>query len=384
MVKTAPAVESPAASTYNYAIGYLRAFIVLLVVAHHAALAYLPLAPAPPSSLVAQPRWWQAFPVVDPKRGDWASVLTGFNDIFFMSLLFLMSGLFVSSGLKRKGAAAFLRGRLLRLGLPFVVAVALVSPLAYYPAYLQTTAHSDFAGFVRQWFSLGSWPSGPAWFIWVLLAFDCIGTLLFRTPLSWKPGPARLFIALVGASTVTYVPLELIFTSFHWTAFGPFTFQTSRILHYLVYFLAGAALGEHGVDSKLARRWVLWVISAIVAFLAASAAAIAYLTGNQRPESLRVTADVLFSVSCAASCFALLALFLRFAQSRSSVFDRLAPNSYGIYLVHYAFVSWLQLALVGARMPSVVKFAFVLSSAVSGSWITTVAIRRIPGVARVV
>jgi hypothetical protein len=56
----------------------------------------------------------------------------------------------------------------------------------------------------------------------------------------------------------------------------------------------------------------------------------------------------------------------------------------GIYLAHYAFVSWLQLALVGAAMPSAVKFAVVLTAAVTVSWITTVAIRRIPSVSRVV
>lgn len=32
---------------YNVAIGYLRAFVTVLVVAHHAGLAYHPLAPAP-------------------------------------------------------------------------------------------------------------------------------------------------------------------------------------------------------------------------------------------------------------------------------------------------------------------------------------------------
>ena len=34
---------------YNVAIGYLRAFIPVLVVAHHAALAYHPFAPPAPA-----------------------------------------------------------------------------------------------------------------------------------------------------------------------------------------------------------------------------------------------------------------------------------------------------------------------------------------------
>jgi len=62
--ETTVAQALPAAQ-YRYSIGYLRAFIVLMVIAHHAALAYHPYAPPPPASLIEQPRWWQAFPVVD-------------------------------------------------------------------------------------------------------------------------------------------------------------------------------------------------------------------------------------------------------------------------------------------------------------------------------
>ena len=43
------------AGNYNLAVGYLRAFITLLVLAHHAVLAYHPFAPPPPATLVAQP-----------------------------------------------------------------------------------------------------------------------------------------------------------------------------------------------------------------------------------------------------------------------------------------------------------------------------------------
>jgi hypothetical protein len=57
--------RKPASRSYNFSIGYLRAFITLLVLAHHAVLAYHPFAPPPPASLVAIPRWWSAFPIVD-------------------------------------------------------------------------------------------------------------------------------------------------------------------------------------------------------------------------------------------------------------------------------------------------------------------------------
>jgi hypothetical protein len=52
----ATAVKTPA-KAYSLSIGYLRAFITVLVVAHHAVLAYHPFAPPAPMSLGTEPRW---------------------------------------------------------------------------------------------------------------------------------------------------------------------------------------------------------------------------------------------------------------------------------------------------------------------------------------
>ncbi len=238
----------PARSSYNYSVGYLRAFITLLVLAHHAVLAYHPFAPPPPSSLLASPRWWQAFPVTDPQHWSGFAALVGFNDTFFMALMFFVSGLFVWQSLRRKGAGNFVRDRGMRLGLPFVAAAAVIAPLAYYPAYLQSGDHAT--GFWHQWMSLGNWPAGPAWFVWVLLAFDLMAALIF---LAWptldeklsrlgsgtERTPLALFAALLLISGVCYVSLAIIFNPMRWSVFGPFTVQTSRILHYFVYFLFG-------------------------------------------------------------------------------------------------------------------------------------------------
>jgi peptidoglycan/LPS O-acetylase OafA/YrhL len=398
------ASPSPAVQTANYnrPIGYLRAFIVALVVAHHAALAYYPTPLLPPHSLARQPRWWQAFPVVDAHKWSGFSRFVGFNDVFFMSLMFFLSGLFVCHGLAKKGTASFLRDRLLRLGLPFVVAAAILAPLAYYPTYLQIAGHSGLAGFWRQWLAIGQWPAGPAWFIWVLLTFDCLAAVVWirarraveafaetASRVGRKPG--AFFAALVFISALAYIPMALHFTSLAWTAFGPFSFQTSRILHYFCYFLIGAGVGLGGVDNgllaldgKLARRWLLWVAAAVAGFIAATAITLFALISGSQALGLQIAMHAGFVLSCAASCLAFLALFLRFAGARSPLKDSLAANSYGIYLLHYPFVSWLQYALLAASLPAVVKAAIVLAGALALSWASAAAMRTIPAVKRVV
>jgi hypothetical protein len=111
----------------------------VLVLAHHSVLAYLDLPLPVTKSLAAQPQLWRAFPIVD-RAAPWTgfTVFSSFNDNFLMSLIFFISGLFVWSSLRRKGAGTFARDRMVRLGIPFLAAAAIVAPIAYYPAYLET------------------------------------------------------------------------------------------------------------------------------------------------------------------------------------------------------------------------------------------------------
>ena len=397
-----PTLAAAPDSKYNVSIGYLRAFITVLVVAHHAALAYHPFAPPSPANLLAQPRLWQAFPVVDSARWIGWALLVGFNDVFFMSLMFFLSGLFVWKSLQRKAAGAFVRDRVVRLGIPFAVAAALIAPLAYYPTYLTTSSHAGVAGFWQQWRALGNWPAGPAWFIWVLLAFGCVAAALFLSLPKWgetlgrmtagaSRRPALFFGLLVAVSALAYIPMELKFNGFAWASWGPFVFQTSRIIHYFVYFMLGAGVGALGIgkgllapDGKLPRRWVLWSIAALIAFVAESAVVIAAFSPHASPRAWEVAADCGFVLSCAASSFAFLALFVRFAKNRSKMWDSLTANAYGIYLVHYAFVSWLQYSLLKITLPAIAKGSLVILGALALSWGTVAALRRIPAVARVI
>src|SRR5207253_1295968 len=94
--------------------------------------------------------------------------------------------------------------------------------------------------------------------------------------------------------------------------------------------------------------------------------------------------DLSFVLACFASCFCMLALALRFAALRRPSLDGLKGNAYGMYLVHYPFVVWLQFALLAAALPAVVKAAIVFAGALALSWGATAALGRIPVVARII
>jgi peptidoglycan/LPS O-acetylase OafA/YrhL len=390
----------PGASTpsRNIPLGYLRAFITALVVVHHAFLAYHPFAPPPPRSLGGS-LIWTAFPIVDTQRAPGVELVIGFNDTYFMSLMFLLAGVFGWSSLTRRGAASYIRERARRLGIPFIFGAAILGPLAYYPTWLQT---GGVAGpFWTQWVALGIWPAGPVWFLWVLLAFSIIAAALFTVwPRTGEilrsitgrfgPRPIAWFAALVLVSAMAYVPMALAFTPEYWSMAGPFSVQTSRVLHYAVYFAAGLGLGAVGTDrglldpaGKLARRWPLWLGASITAFIFAIAMLLIILstfkTGGPSTRLL-VIGNMAFVLSCASSSLALVALFLRLARRSARLRDSLSANAYGIYILHYVCVSWLQYALLGVNWAGWPKALAVFSGALLIAWLLSAALRKMPGI----
>jgi peptidoglycan/LPS O-acetylase OafA/YrhL len=394
---------APAAGTeYNLAIGYLRAAVTVLVIAHHAFVAYCTFLP-PDAPFGTPPGWWKGFPVIDAGRWVGFDVVVACNDIFFMSLMFFISGLFVWSSLRRKGGGGFQRDRALRLGVPFLVAAAIVAPLAYYPTYLMTAPSPAFTDFARRWLALGDWPAGPAWFIWVLLAFDWAAARIYAATPRWDDAvhrdpvdrafrnPTTFFRAIVAVTAAVYMPVVLAVGPLHWTLVGPFAFQTSRLLHYATWFAAGVAMGAYGIergflasDGLLARRWPQWVGAAMALFGVAIAFAVMSMSADVNALVLGVGGGLAFVLTCAALSLAATAVFVRFARTPAPALDSLRDNAYGMFLVHYPFVTWLQYALLNANLPAVAKGAIAFVGATVLSWSAVAAMRRIPTVARVI
>jgi len=135
----------------SLALDNLRAFVILLVLSFHSVLAYLQFLPAEPFPFDSAPYLWRAFPIVDSHRFLGFDLYCAWQDVFLMSLFFFLSGPFVWPSLGRRGTASFLHGRILRLGLPFVLVVAILMPPTLYPTYLQTASDPGISVYWRHW-----------------------------------------------------------------------------------------------------------------------------------------------------------------------------------------------------------------------------------------
>ena len=366
----------------DIAFDYLKATVVLMVVAHHSCLAYTTFAHFDPANYLKS-----TAPVVDTARWQFFDYAENFNDVFFMSLMFFISGLFVWSSLRRSGVLAFTCSRLLRLGVPFAVGVLLFMPLASYASWQLTGRDAGYFAYWRQDILHERFP-GPLWFVWLLLFFDILAAGVFvawprsigAMPRLWtKRKPLAAAAAMFGVCAVVYLPALKAF-GWAWGAFfiAPFYFQLSRFGLYLVWFAAGAWLGSDDLelgllarDGALARHWRRWLRACLVAynllvFLPMWLEAAGRLTATQRGTLWAF----LWLVSCVASCFGFLALFRGAIETRWRWMDSLARSAFIIYIVHYVYVVWLQRALMGVHCHAGLKFLVVFTGATLFSWLT--------------
>jgi surface polysaccharide O-acyltransferase-like enzyme len=376
------------------ALDRARTFVTLLVLLHHSVINYT----------------W--FGNGDPMRWLGFDLVVLFNDSFFMAFMFFISGLFVRNSLARKGSAVFLRERAWRLGVPFLISIFVLMPIAYYPSFLRYhlpgTTDFNFLHFWWRTLTVGPWPSGPAWFLWVLLALDVMAAAVWwigpgmmdalgRLIYAARDRPMTVFVVFVIVSITAYLPMHLAFGDISWLEWDgfPLPIQTSRILLYTAYFFAGVGVGAVNLragllaeNGELPKRWPVWLAFALVFYVAILVLVYAHHNWvadfDSPPLLWKTSYGLAFATYSAAMAFTVSAVFLRFADSSWRLLDALQPSAYGVFLLHYIFIIWLQYAVYDHSFPAFVKFAIVFAGTLSMSWGLTVMLRKIPAVARMI
>jgi hypothetical protein len=365
-----------------------RTFITLLVVLHHSVMNYT----------------W--FGNGDRMRWLGFDLVVLFNDSFFMACMFFISGLFVRDSLARRGPADFLANRAWRLGAPFLVSIFVIIPIAYYPSFLRYhpigTVDFNFFHFWYHMVTIGPWPSGSAWFLWVLLALDAIAALLWAAAPraiealgqlihAARGRPMTAFVAFLIFTVIIYLPMRLIFGDSAWLVPGhyPLPIQTSRILLYAGYFFAGVGVGtvslKTGVlaeDGLLVKRWMVWLGLSIAFYGAILLLVYTHRSGlidvDSPPLWWHIAYGLAFAMFSAAMTFTVPTIFLRFARSSFRLLDAMRPSAYGIYLLHFIFIIWLQYIVYDPVFPAFIKFAIVFIGTLSLSWALTALLRKFP------
>ena len=379
----------------NLWVDYLRSALTVLVVAHHSSLAYTTFSKFDSDAYINS-----THPIVDTKKWIGLDIFENFNDIFFMSLMFLIGGLFLSKSIARKGTLHFIKDRFYRLFIPFLFGGTLLMLFAYFPSYVVAHHSTNIISYLKDFFTIEKWPVGPPWFIWVLFAFNLLFALFnpilkkvnekSGIELSRFQNKPLLFFALLFAITwLLYVPLAYNVGAGTWTGIGPFDFQLSRILLYFGYFMIGVFIGNadfnNGIFSEkslVVKKWWLWgLLSFIVYFV------LTVTVGNKFLEQM-VTHNTInalsawmiyytiYVASCTTSSIAFIAIFRKQIRVKKSWWSSLSENAYLIYLIHFVFVTWIQYSLLSLDIPAFSKFLITFITALMLSWETSILLRK--------
>jgi glucans biosynthesis protein C len=378
----------------NLWVDYLRATITVMVVAHHSSLAYTTYAWFDKSVYIHS-----SHAIVDIKRWIGLDILVNFNDIFFMSLMFLIGGLYLIKSINKKGAHIFIKDRLYRLFIPFLFLGTFLMLIAYFPSYYFAHNKADIIAYIKDFFIIEKWPVGPPWFIWLLFFFTLIfalfhsqfqkisemtGTLLSGL----KNRPFTLFIIMFSATWILFVPLAYLVGAGTWTGFGPLDFQLSRILLYFGYFTLGILIGNtdfnndlFSTKSTIVKKWWLWAILSFTVFsiLTLTGEALKQLVQDNKIKEFCawMIYYMIYAASCTLSCIAFITGFRKIVSSGKYWMDSLSENAYLIYLIHFIFVVWCQLLLLKFDIPAFIKFIVTFIFALSLSWMVSGLLRKI-------
>ena len=376
----------------DLSIDYLRTTLTLMVLGHHSALAYTTFA-----RFNKEHVFQSTAPVVDSARWIFFDYAENFNDVFFMSLMFFVSGLFVYPALRKHGTLNFIRDRLLRLGLPFAVAVVCLMPIAYYASWQLTGRSTGFVDFYQRLAS-GGFVAGPPWFVWVLLLFDIVLALILLPFQRFIPGAGRFMVKLQTHPVATfgvlyllacavYLPLLARYGFAAWTNLftSPFSFQICRIGLYALWFLFGFLVGVPGFadgllskGGSLAHHRRFWMRTCFVVYNALIFVPRLPITHQLSPYNQGALEAFLWVASCVASCFGFLALFRGIRLTSRPWMNSLSRSAYIMYLVHYVFITWTQRLMLDLPIHAAFKFLFVFLSTVFLSWLTAQLLLKIP------
>ncbi|WP_052809365.1 acyltransferase family protein [Streptomonospora alba] len=380
---TGPPTETAAPTTRPrlYYLDHLRVVLTALVVLHHSAIIYGNI-----------PLFYYTEPADDPS-GALLDVFLVLNQAFFMGFFFLISGFFTPGSLDRRGARGFLRGRLMRLGVPLLLFLVLLRPVVYLGIYL---ADPDAPPYWLHY--VQTWEPGPMWFVETLLVFALVYALIrrFRPPREGAPAaavrpdrPARVpgplavagFVAVLAA--LTYLWRIAVPIGATWPIVGLPT--PAYMPQYVLLFAAGALAFRRGWLDAVP-RWAGWggagtaLLMAPVIMLAISAPREAALQPGTWQSLLLAAAECAFAVGAVLT---LLAVFQRRFNRRSRAWTFLSEHAYAVYFLHILVVVGLGHAFSWWEAPAIAKFAAVGALALPLCWGAAYALRSLPRADRV-
>jgi len=364
-----------------HALDAVRGFALLLGVAFHAALSFMPGWP---------PGIWA---MVDNSPSPFLADAAFVAHIFRMTLFFLLAGFFARLLHQRLGTGGFCKNRLLRIAVPLVIGWVVLYPLVTWIWIAGVTKSFDgnpppMPEMPR---AFGAFPLAHLWFLYQLLQLYAI-TLLVRAVVVRIDRSRKLRGAVdVLVSGMLRLPLAVLLLGipvalalmaspmwFYWSGI-PAPDQTvvpqpAPLVGYGVAFGFGwLAHRSRDALASIARHWLPNLLAGALAtaWLLASLRVSPPMAPPGFPANPFDLADgatltksgfaVMSGVAAWGMAMGITGAALRFLSGCSPVRRYIADASYWVYLAHLPVVVALQVWVGHWQLPWGVKYPFVLA-----------------------
>jgi fucose 4-O-acetylase-like acetyltransferase len=339
----------------------LRTFLIFLVIVYHSGGVY------------ESSGFWAPFWIIDdPATNDLVGILNLVIDIFVMSLLFYVSGYFAPNSLASKQPAEFIRAKLRRLMLPWLLAVLFLMPL-YKVLFLYSRGLPQ-----QEWTTYLYWNSGFSqswlWYLPILFLFDMIYLGLSRLSIRTANITMMKAVPLVFIIGLAYSFGMAVTGNWGWTLTPLFDFQNERLLIYFMIFLLGALseqlnlFGQESSTTKLyiainATSWIPilgYLFFVLLPFIKPGAVI-------STPMIDEFFKWVFFHLALLSLIYLNVVTFRNYFNRQGKLAAMINANSYNVYIVHIIVMGVIGLGLLNVQLNSLGKWVVLTV----GTWLVS-------------
>jgi glucans biosynthesis protein C len=293
-----------------------------------------------------------------------------YTQAYFMGFLFLISGYFVAKSYDKKGTKRFIMDRLIRLGIPTLIYMLLIHPFIVYVLIGDTWRRPSFIRYYTDYLIsfdfIGS--SGPLWFAFALLIFNCIYVLV---RILTKKHQIRKNYMLPGVIAKLILVLAIAIFAFLIRLVQPIdtdilNMQLCFFSQYIILFIVGVKAGRYDwfthINYKSGRSWLL-----VALILGIISWAVLMVTGGALDGdgfdlykgglTWQSVAYALWESFIAVSMsIGLIGIFREKCNKQSRLIKGLTDNSFGVYVFHAPIIISVSLLLANLQLHPVLKF----------------------------
>jgi hypothetical protein len=291
---------------------------------------------------------------------------------------------------KRKGTGAFIKDRLVRLGIPVIVFYFLLNPLT---DFIISKMRDGFEfNFFQYWWEVKAFGFGPMWFVEALLYFTLIyvASQYFSKSKTEKskllkfPGVWSIIILTFILGGLTFI--VRIWLPVGWV-FKPLQLQFSNFVQYIALFIIGILAYQNNwleqITFKQGIRWfwfaqvlIIMVFPLLFVLGGVAAKGADHFMGGFSWESLSYA--IWEQVTGISLIIGLTGIFKRKLNKQNKVARSMSADAYTVYIIHPTLLVLLTLSLTNLHLYPLLKFIVIAPVALVFIFLAADIVRRLP------